>query len=112
MFNKYVYDIGCFDNKLGTTKLKDYILLSELYSQEGCFSDYMVREKIKKFLIECFMAVFTTENHWEGDVRGDEIAISAIPNSNGESPCRILAFKQDNNGSSWMVSELYFDRPV
>ena len=43
--------------------------------------------------------------YWEGDVRGQNIFVGAIPNVHGSNTKKYLIFKQDNNGSTFIVSD-------
>lgn len=94
-----VSSIDCFK---GMTRLKDYLKLSwEKYKSDKSYFSYF---EANKFLINSFMAVKCTVGSWEGDIRGDEIYISAVPFTEEESK-KILAFKQENKGRSFIVSE-------
>ena len=86
----------------GMTKLKDYINLCYKNKNDPC--SYMTYLELNKFLISSFMAVKCTVNHWEGDIRSDDIFISAIPIGDN-CTAKIIAFKQDNNGASFIASE-------
>lgn len=47
--------------------------------------------------------------YWEGDVRGKLIFVGAIPYSHGSCTQKFLIFKQDNNGSTFVVSDFPMD---
>ena len=98
----FVYDAGTIDYCNGMTALKDYINLCFLNRDEPC--EYLSYLELQKFLISSFMAVKCTVSHWEGDIRGDNIFISAIPIGDNTT-LKLLAFKQDNNGSCFIASE-------
>jgi hypothetical protein len=101
----FVYDLGIVDFYQGMIPLMDYIKLCENANENG-FSHYPTIKELKSFLIKCFIQVKLRSTYWEGDIRGlDEIAISAIPRPAPLLPYKILVFKQDNNGQSYMVSE-------
>jgi hypothetical protein len=104
--NYYVYDLGCVDFFNGMTRLRDYITLSHFYGNTHVF--YHTHKDLKQLLIKLFMCIKSHETDWEGDIRSENIAISAIPMPNGRSPKVFIVFKQDNNGSSFMVSEFNF----
>lgn len=104
----FVYEMGIVDFFNGMMPLSDYIKFCEeksVPSLESCHSNhqFMAIIDLKRFLMRSFMAVQSYHNNWEGDVR--EIAISAIPRPTANTPYKILVFKQDNNGDSFMVSE-------
>jgi hypothetical protein len=102
----FVYECAPIDHFSGMTKLCDYMSLS-YNNQDSC--EYLTYLEIQKFLISSFMAVKCANTYWEGDIRNQDIYISAIPIS-GESALKILSFKQDNNGTSFIVSE--FELPT
>lgn len=115
-FNFFVYDMGIVDFYSGMMMLKDYIKFfavpDEKLEKSANYmgSTYLSFKDLKTFLIKCFLEVKTCESYWEGDIRGlNEIAISAIPMPTGGEPSKILVFKQDNNGHSFMVSETCLD---
>lgn len=100
----YVYEAEePIDYCMGMTLLKDYIKLSCDNRKESklCYLPYL---HLQKFLINSFMAVKCAVTSWEGDIRGDNIYISAIPIPGNET-LKILVFKQDNNGSSFIASQ-------
>jgi len=106
-----VYDAGILDWFNGMTKLTDYIKLC--YDKECIEKEafYHTQDHLKGYLSLCFMELKSRIYYWEGDIRDhDCIAISAIP-TNYCSTSKILALKQNNNGSSFIISEapLYFD---
>lgn len=95
----FVYDMNCIDFFDGMTKICDYIKLIQNDTKY-----YPTYKSFKAFLIKCFVNARICG--WEGDIRNEDcIGISAIPMMNGASPSKLLAFKQDNNGSSFLVSE-------
>lgn len=102
----FVYDAGIIDYFKGMSQLHDYIRLCYINRNNienfECF--YHTERELKSFLINCFVAVKSTLR-WEGDINGDNIAISAVP-LGCDAPREILAFKQYNNGSSFIVSDL------
>lgn len=65
----------------------------------------MSSETLREFVENCFWCVAKCENYWEGDVRSKEIYIGSMPDVDSVSLFFYLAFKQDNNGSSFIVSE-------
>jgi hypothetical protein len=104
----FVYEMGIVDFFNGMMPLSDYIKFCEENStfNENSFSNnhkYMSIIDLKRFLIESFIAVKTHYHLWDGDIR--EIAISAIPRPTANTPFKILVFKQNNDGISYMVSE-------
>jgi len=65
----------------------------------------MSSERLREFVEHCFWCVAKYENYWEGDVRSKEIYIGSMPDVDNVSLFFYLAFKQDNNGLSFIVSE-------
>jgi hypothetical protein len=98
----YVYEAEFpIDYFVGMTRLDDYIRLSYKNKDEYDYLDYL---GLQKMLIKSFMAVKCSVAGWEGDIRGNDIFISAIP-SLDNTTLKLLAFKQDNNGTSFIVSD-------
>lgn len=102
-FKFYLYEIGCVDFFNGMTRLSDYIKLCD---EKMIGYDYPSYIELKKFLIICFMEIKTSIIQWEGDIRGsNEIFISAIPRSGLNNPYKLICFKKDDGGQSYVVSE-------
>jgi len=102
----YVYDMGIIDYFQGMTRLKDYINLCPDDGEEYEREFYIPKNKLKLFLMKCFMHVKSRKMGWEGDIRNDDcIAIGALPDSEYYKTHKFIAFKQNNNGSSFVVSE-------
>lgn len=99
----YVYEAEFpIDYFNGMTALKDYIKLCvDNKEDDSIYSSYF---DLQKFLVNSFMNVKCSVTSWEGDIRGDDIFISAIP-APDNTTYKLLAFKQDNNGTSFIVSE-------
>jgi hypothetical protein len=101
----YVYEMGIVDFYNGMMPLLEYIKLCPAKGTPG-ETQYLTYRELKSFLIKSFMEVKTSSSEWDGDIRNfDEIAISGIPRPTGMSPWKLLVFKQDNDGSSFLVSE-------
>lgn len=100
----FVYDIGIVDFFQGMTKLSDYIKLCD--DADECF--YHSPHSLKRLLIKFFMSIKSHQTYWEGDIRHDNIAISAVPRQTGDYPKVFICFKQDNNGHSFLISESQF----
>lgn len=84
-------------------------LFWELRSNEGKghYPYYpMSSDWLRSFIEQCFWEVAETDNYWEGDVRGNEMFIGAVPDPENVSCVFFVAFKQDNNGTSFIVSEV------
>lgn len=65
---------------------------------------YYMRSLLKRglrSLAEC-------KTYWEGDIRGDDLYLGSLPHDEGTSSAFYLALKQDNNGTSFIVSEFPF----
>jgi hypothetical protein len=106
----YVYESEFpIDYFSGMTQLSHYINLCFKNKEDP--ASYLSYYKLQKFLINSFMAVKCAVTNWEGDIRGDDIFISAIPWLDNTTK-KILAFKQDNNGTSFIVSEFQLPLPV
>lgn len=101
-YNLYVYKMGIVDFYSGMMPLKDYIKLCDLNENEA--DHYLTCREIKRFLLRSFLEASLVG--WEGDIRNlDEVAISAIPRPTAMPPYKMVVFKQDNNGTSFLVSE-------
>lgn len=101
-FKFWLYEIGCLDFCHGMTRLFDYIKLCDEKMMCCVYPNHI---ELKKFLIICFMEIKTSIILWDGDIRHDEIYISAIPGVHSASTKKLIAFKQDNGGTSFCVSE-------
>lgn len=102
-YRLYVYNMGIVDFYNGMMPLKEYIRLCHPKGNSGEYSHLSYRE-LKSFLMSSFLEASLIG--WEGDIRNlDEIAISAIPRPMGMLPYKMVVFKQDNNGTSFLVSE-------
>lgn len=100
----FVYDMGIVDFFHGMMPLNHYIKFCP--EKDNGFNDHFLTIKqLKSFLIKCFIQVKMHETYWEGDIRDGEIAISGIPRPTTETPYKLIVFKQDNNGNSFIVSE-------
>lgn len=103
--NLFVYTVnGCIDLWAGMTPLLDYIRLSHASHERGESYHYTSEEDLKLFLRACFIETLMLNTFWEGDIGGEDIAISGIPRA-GNNPYKLIAFKQKNNGCSFLVSE-------
>lgn len=109
----YLYEMEIVDSYTGMMPLINYIKISKNINNYICEYEseyYLSHRELKSFLIKCFMKTKTHETYWEGDIRGlDEIAISAIPRPSTQVPYKMIVFKQDNNGQSYLVSECKID---
>lgn len=102
-FKFYLYEMGTIDFYQGMTRLSDYIRLCDEKLNSYDYPNYL---ELKKFLIICFMEIKTSTIQWEGDIReSNEIFISGIPRLDCKQPHKLIVFKQDNGGQSFMVSE-------
>ena len=105
----YVYNLNITDYWDGLVPLRKYIR-EELATPKDWVNNESHAErveKLKKFVKRCFDAVYTSDNCWEGDVRGYEIYIGGLPYNVTEGMCNtelFLTWKQDNNGSCFLVS--------
>ena len=102
----YVYDMAIIDWFNGMTRVKDYSKFCIARNTHETF--YMSPYGLKLFLARCFTALNDANIGWEGDIRGDNIALGAVPSCDNQSPFKFLALKQDNNGSSFLISEIPF----
>jgi hypothetical protein len=104
----FVYDMGIVDYYNGMMPLDIYIRTMVNDNRNKDFVEtttHLTTKELKSFLVKCFVEIKSYVTYWEGDIRGlDEIAISAIPRS-CDAPYKFIVFKQDNNGSSFLVSE-------
>lgn len=61
-----------------------------------------IRSKLRRALRE----LARKDTYWEGDIRGNDLYIGSLPDTeDGCSSDYYFALKQDNNGSSFIVSE-------
>jgi hypothetical protein len=66
-------------------------------------------ERMRSRLRRALRALATKDTYWEGDVRGDNLYIGSVPDTeDGSSSDYYFALKQDNNGSSFIISEFPF----
>ncbi len=107
--NLYVYDMGIIDFFKGMVQLEDYINLLSIkeHYPSNMGNDYMSHKELKEFLIKCFMEIKILNSYWDGDIT--TIAISAIPQPTTQEPFKMIAFKQSNNGHSFLISECKID---
>jgi len=104
----YIYDMGIIDYFYGMTRLKDYIKLC--HDSDSIENFYPTKKEIKLFLMKCFMHAKAKKIGWAGDIRDDDcIAISSIPDTGYYVTHKFIAFKQDNDGQSFIISECELD---
>ncbi len=62
-------------------------------------------DKLRTFLDNALRELAIRASYWEGDITGDELYISSIPNSESSGSCYYIGMKQDHNGTSYIISE-------
>lgn len=111
----YVYDMGIVDFFEGMIELKTYMKLCYLGEHSYCTEDKCNTSKnihfsylanLKDFLLKAALALKCTKE-WDGDIK--EAHISAIPLPTGGVPLLCLVIKQNNDGSSWFITQAKID---
>lgn len=64
--------------------------------------------RLRSILRRALRCLAEYETYWEGDIRGNELYIGSLPHDEGTSSLYYIALKQDNNGSSFIISEFPF----
>lgn len=107
----YVYNAGIIEFFNGMIPLRDYIFLMDKYKNDPIQFDnfYLTEKELQSFLTKAFMSVFLYGEVWHGDISDGNIAISAIPRGGENRPFKLLAFRQRDCGTSFLVSEMLLD---
>lgn len=106
----YVYELGTLDFFKGMYRLNTFIkdcVFAEQNSPNMDFETfYFKSESVKRFLLRSFIAI-KLNTDWEGDIRNSNcIAISSLPDPDRNDTYLILVLKQDNNGSTYVSSDV------
>lgn len=99
----FIYEMGIVDFFNGMMLLEDYVYVCCPQLNKNIIYSPAYHE-INNFLIKCFVHLKSIKSNWVSDI--SEIAISAIPRPATSYPYRLLCFKQNNNGSSFLISEM------
>lgn len=108
----YVYSVGIVDHFNGLTHLSDYIDAVKEGGGDAFAEPRDDLDSLKSFVAIALWSALDAEDGipWEGDLRGDAIFIGGIPSGNHDLICqRFLVIKQDNNGSTFLISPIAFD---
>ena len=122
MSKLYCYYIGICDYFEGTYSFKDYFYDTpedlDPYSdpmeveekKTSKYSHIKTRDQLRNFLFDALLQLSLKKSFWEGDFRSDDdLRISFIPRGDSadyDSPACLLYIKQNNNGSTFVVSEI------
>jgi hypothetical protein len=94
----FIYETGPIDHWRGWTSLEDYV---------GCLQRDGVAER--RHLFDFMFRAFTVASrcsHWEGDIRYGHVFVSGMPPEHCDcSSYLVIAWKQDNNGTTFIASE-------
>jgi hypothetical protein len=99
----YVYEMSPVDYWEGMTPLGSYF-------DDRCMSNMLEWrrapefDRVLRFLFRT-MEIARSHGHWEGDVAHGPY-ISAVPDSGGLDCALILAWKQSNNGTTYVASQI------
>jgi hypothetical protein len=112
----YVYELGPIDIFGLMHSFKDIYKQARIdnafesipleYSRE--LFDIPCRAELRDILVNSLMSLWERKTYWEGDVRGDNLYIGTVPNADEVCSNFFIALKQDNNGTSYIISEFPF----
>lgn len=105
----YVYQMDFpIDDFALMISFKEYYKKCLQYNDEN-FENIEEAERVKSRLRRALRQLARKDTYWEGDIRGDELYIGSLPDAeDGYSSNYYFALKQDNNGSSFIISEIPF----
>ena len=97
-----IYETPPVDFFAGLMPLTDYIKNTNSEENNGlCISSLF------KLAMYCARAVAIAKgNTWEGDIRGEDLYVLAIPDPDASPPRLGLIWKQDNNGTTFICSHV------
>lgn len=105
----YCYDVGIIDFFDGTYSLQSYInKLLDTDNEDIGSAGSAGRDlkELKESVLSAIKFLYNTNSFWEGDIRSsDNLRVGGLPAS--EMGCAMeyyFIFKQDNNGSTFVVS--------
>lgn len=78
-------------------------------SNEGIMRDFYENHIHIRYLLNAFLRdLVSKDSYWEGDIRGDNLYIGSLPSPEDSNNYYFIAFKQDNNGTSYIISQIHF----
>lgn len=87
----------------------DSIEDEKLHPDEYSFKCPMTHRELQFLLRRSLRSLARMRTYWEGDVRSGELYIGSVPGDDDYNDSHyFITLKQDNNGSSYIISEVEF----
>lgn len=109
----YIYQMSFPIDFFGVMrKIKDVYELSLQHgtgAHDHCYDCTMSTTEIHCLLRRSLRALARMRTYWEGDVRTGDLYIGSVPGNDDYNDSHyFIALKQDNNGSSYIISQVEF----
>lgn len=106
----YVYQLGFPIDDFGMMRhfkeWYDHSVKCDTEDDGDCELNYTVPSILRAVLRTMLRRLAMMDTYWEGDIRGNELYIGSVPDEEDyDAQKYFIALKQDNNGSSFIVSE-------